>query len=50
MKGDAITRFDAVRRQSAREAFGFGRKPFISPHFSVKDEGRAFWPRLCMVQ
>jgi hypothetical protein len=50
MKGDAITRFDAVRRQSAREAFGFGRKPFVCPHFFVKDEGRAFWPRLCMVQ
>jgi hypothetical protein len=44
MKGDAITRFDAARRQAARETFGFGRKPFVSPDFFVKDECCAFWP------
>jgi|HubBroStandDraft_2_1064218.scaffolds.fasta_scaffold434365_1 hypothetical protein len=42
MKGDAITRPDAARRQSAREAFGFGRKPLVSPDLFVKDECRAF--------
>jgi hypothetical protein len=46
MKGDAITRFDAVRRQSARKALGFGRKPLVSPEFFVKDECHVFWPSL----
>jgi hypothetical protein len=50
MNGDAITGPDAARRQSACKALGFRRKPFVCPHFFVKDEGRAFWPRLCMVQ
>jgi hypothetical protein len=49
MKGDAITRSDATRRQSARKAFGFGRKPFVSPDLFVKDESRTFWPRLRLV-
>jgi hypothetical protein len=44
MKGDAITRSDPTRRQSARKEFGFGRKPFVSPDLFAKDECRAFWP------
>jgi hypothetical protein len=46
MKDDAITRSDAARCHSPRKAFGLRRKPFVSPHFLVKDERRAFWPRL----
>jgi hypothetical protein len=44
MKGDTITRPDAARRQSARKAFGFVRKPFVNPDLFVKNECRAFWP------
>jgi hypothetical protein len=43
MKGDTITWSEATRRQSARKAFGFGRKPFVSPYLFVKHECRAFW-------
>ena len=43
---DAIIRFDAARCHSPRKAFGLRRKPFVSLHFFVKDERRAFWPRL----
>jgi hypothetical protein len=49
MKGDAITRFDAARRQSVCKVFGFSGKPFVSPNLFVKDECRTFWPCLCVV-
>jgi hypothetical protein len=49
MKGDAVTRSDAARCQSARKAFGLRRKPFVSPNFFVKDECRAFGPSLRLV-
>jgi hypothetical protein len=49
VKGDAIARPDAARGHSARQAFGLDRKPFISPHFFVKNKRRALRSSLRLV-
>jgi hypothetical protein len=50
MQGDAITGFNAARRQPARHALGFRGKPFVSPGLVVKHQCRAFRPSLRLVR